>query len=70
MNVELVAWYGSSNENSDLDIGIKGLPHQRFFTVHSALEDATHKTVDLIDFDDNPRFFNLLRDLGELKKIE
>ena len=60
---------GGADENSDIDIGIKGLPPRKFFAVHSALEDVTKKTVDLVDFDEKPQFFAILQDLGELKKI-
>lgn len=60
---------GNVDEYSDIDIGIKGLPPQKFFATHSMLEDATGKTVDLVDFDEKPQFFALLRDLGELQKI-
>ncbi len=60
---------GNINENSDIDIGIKGLPPQKFFATHSMLEDATGKSIDLIDFDEKPQFFALLQGLGELKKI-
>lgn len=60
---------GNADEYSDIDIGIKGLPPQKFFATHSMLEDATGKTVDLIDFDEKPKFFALLQDLGELRKI-
>lgn len=60
---------GGANEYSDIDIGIKGLPPQKFFAVHSMLEDATGKTVDLVDFDEKPQFFALLNGLGELQKI-
>ena len=60
---------GNADEYSDIDIGIKGLPPQKFFATHSMLEDATGKTVDLVDFDEKPQFFALLRDLGELQKI-
>ena len=60
---------GNADEYSDIDIGIKGLPPQKFFATHSMLEDATGKTVDLIDFDEKPQFFALLQDLGELRKI-
>lgn len=60
---------GGADGRSDIDIGIKGLPPQRFFAVHSLLEDATKRTVDLVDFDEKPGFFALLRDLGELRKI-
>lgn len=60
---------GNADEGSDIDIGIKGLPPQNFFATHSMLEDATGKTVDLVDFDEKPKFFELLKNLGELKKI-
>lgn len=60
---------GNADENSDIDIGIKGLPPQKFFATHSMLEDVTGKTVDLVDFDEKPQFFALLQDLGELRKI-
>ncbi|MBR4824319.1 MAG: nucleotidyltransferase domain-containing protein [Spirochaetaceae bacterium] len=60
---------GNANENSDIDIGIKGLPPHKFFATHSMLEDATGKTIDLVDFDEKPQFFALLQDLGELRKI-
>lgn len=60
---------GGADENSDIDIGIKGLAPQKFFAVHSMLEDAIGRTVDLIDFDEKPLFFTLLNELGELKKI-
>lgn len=60
---------GNADEGSDIDIGIKGLPPQNFFATHSMLEDVTGKTVDLVDFDEKPKFFELLKNLGELKKI-
>ena len=60
---------GNADEYSDIDIGIRGLPPQKFFAAHSMLEDATGKTVDLVDFDEKPQFFALLQNLGELKKI-
>ena len=60
---------GNPDEYSDIDIGIKGLPPQKFFATHSMLEDATGKTVDLVDFDEKPQFFALLQSLGELRKI-
>lgn len=60
---------GGADAGSDIDIGVVGLPPQRFFAVHSLLEDATKSAVDLVDFDEKPKFFALLRDLGELKRI-
>lgn len=60
---------GTADKYSDIDIGIKGLPPQKFFATHSMLEDATGKSVDLVDFDEKPNFFELLQTLGELRKI-
>lgn len=60
---------GGADAYSDIDIGIKGLPPQKFFATHSMLEDATGKSVDLVDFDEKPQFFALLQNLGELQKI-
>ena len=60
---------GTADDNSDIDIGIKGMPPRNFFSVHSMLEDATGKSVDLVDFDEKPQFFMLLQQLGELRKI-
>ena len=60
---------GTTDEFSDIDIGIKGLLPQKFFAVHAMLEDATGKSVDLIDFDEKPAFFALLQQIGEIKKI-
>ena len=60
---------GGADERADVDIGIKGLAPHKFFAVHSLLEDTTRKNVDLVDFDEKPQFFAILRDLGELRKI-
>ncbi len=60
---------GNADDCSDIDIGIRGLPPQKFFAAHSMLEDATGKTIDLVDFDEKPKFFALLQSLGELQKI-
>lgn len=60
---------GVANENSDIDLGVKGLPPSMFFRVHLQLENALDMKVDLVDFDYQKSFFNLLRDIGELKQI-
>ena len=54
---------GGADESSDIDIGIKGLPPQNFFATHSLLEDATGKSIDLVDFDEKPKFYELLKHL-------
>lgn len=60
---------GTADKNSDIDIGVKGLPPQKFFAVHAQLEEACGREVDLVDFDEKPKLYSLLDKLGELKKI-
>jgi len=49
--------------------GVKGLPPKLFFRMHSDLEEALKMPVDLVDFDYQKDFFDLLQRVGELKKI-
>lgn len=58
-----------ANENSDIDLGIRGLSSNSFFGLHYDLEQALNMRVDLVDFDYQKDFFELLSNLGELKKI-
>ena len=60
---------GRVNENSDLDLGVRGLPQGSFFGIHYDLERALQMPVDLVDFDFQKDFFELLRRVGELKQI-
>ena len=57
-----------TNENA-VDLGVKGLPPKLFFRMHSDLEEALKMPVDLVDFDYQKDFFDLLQRVGELKKI-
>lgn len=49
--------------------GVKGLPPKLLFRMHSDLEEALRMPVDLIDFDSQVDFYNLLQRVGELRKI-
>lgn len=60
---------GKANENSDVDLGIRGLGNKPFFGLHYDLEQALKMKVDLVDFDYQKDFFELLKNVGELKKI-
>ena len=60
---------GKANPNSDVDLGVKGLPPKLFFRMLSDLEEVLKMPVDLVDFDYQTDFFNLLKKVGELKKI-
>lgn len=60
---------GRAHSGSDVDLGVKGLPPKLFFRMHWQLEDALNMKVDLVDFDFQKDFFELLQRIGELKKI-
>jgi len=61
---------GNYHENSDIDIGIIGLPPQNFFKVYASLDRETTKKVDLVDFDLKKDFYELLNSLGEVMELE
>ncbi|MFP3041558.1 nucleotidyltransferase domain-containing protein [Treponema primitia] len=60
---------GKIHEHSDIDIGITGLPANKFFRVYSILDRKLSNKVDLVDFDDNIKFYTLLNSLGEVVKL-
>ena len=60
---------GKIHANTDIDIGIKGLPPEKFIRVYAKLDNTLTNTVDLVDFDDNAKFYNLLSSLGEVVEL-
>jgi predicted nucleotidyltransferase len=60
---------GKTHDDSDIDIGIKGLSPEKFFRVYAKLDDNLSNDVDLVDFDENNKFYNLLNFLGEVIEI-
>jgi predicted nucleotidyltransferase len=60
---------GKIHHNSDIDIGIKGLPPEKFFRVYAKLDNNLLNDVDLVDFDENNNFYALLNSLGEIVEI-
>jgi len=60
---------GKIHQNSDIDIGIKGLPPEKFIRVYAKLGNNLSNNVDLVDFDENDKFYNLLNSLGEIVEI-
>lgn len=60
---------GKFHAKSDIDIGISGLPPERFFKVYSRLDGILKKKIDLVDFDEQKEFYNLLCRLGEVVKV-
>ena len=60
---------GPIHKKSDIDIGIKGLPPEIFYRVYAKLDAQVNTNIDLIDFDSQNKFYELLDSLGEVIKI-
>ena len=60
---------GKIHQNSDIDIGITGLPAKKYFRVYALLDKELSNRVDLVDFDLYKDFYNLLDSLGEVVEI-
>jgi predicted nucleotidyltransferase len=60
---------GKIHPNSDIDIGVKGLPAEKFFKVYSKLYMELDNKVDLVDFDYDNQFYSLLERIGEIVEV-
>jgi len=60
---------GKIRDDSDIDIGIKGLPEGKFFDVYSRLYFDMENKIDLVDFDANSDFHLMLDKIGEVVQI-
>ena len=60
---------GKIHSNSDIDIGIFGLPPRKFFKVYANLDRELSNNVDLVDFDLHKDLFTLLNSLGEVVEL-
>ena len=61
---------GKFNENSDIDIAVKGLNEKDFYKVASILMFELENEIDLIDLDDKANSFSqMLLKVGGLLKV-
>ena len=60
---------GKINENSDIDIGIKGLAKSKYFDVYSRIYFDMENNIDLVDFDVNSELYTMLNKIGEVVQI-
>jgi predicted nucleotidyltransferase len=60
---------GRVHQDSDIDIGIMGLPPKRFFRVYAYLDKELSNKIDLVDFDLHKDFYILLNSLGEVVEL-
>jgi len=60
---------GKIRDESDIDIGIKGLPKDKFLNLYSRLYFDFENKIDLVDFDTNSDFYSMLDSIGEVVQI-
>ena len=60
---------GKFHDNSDIDIGVKGLPPENFFRAYSKLYMNLSNEFHLVDFDYDNQFFSLLERQGEVVEV-
>ena len=60
---------GNIHDNSDIDIGVKGLPPEKFFKAYSKLYMNLNNEFHLVDFDYENDFFSLLERQGEVVEV-
>ena len=60
---------GKINDNSDIDIGIKGFPQGKFFRIYSKIYFNFDNKIDLVDFDSDDDFYLMLNKIGEVVQI-
>ena len=60
---------GKIRDDSDIDIGIKGLPREKFLNLFGQLYFDFENKIDLVDFDSDPDFYKMLDRIGEVVQI-
>jgi len=60
---------GKNHDDSDIDIGIKGLPKGKFFETCAKVYFAMDNEIDIVDFDKNFDFYTMLNSIGEVIQI-
>jgi predicted nucleotidyltransferase len=60
---------GKIRDDSDIDIGVKGLPKGKFLSLYSKLYFDFENKIDLVDFDMNSDFYSMLKSIEEVVQI-
>jgi predicted nucleotidyltransferase len=60
---------GKTRDDSDIDIGVKGLPQEKFLSLFSRLYFDFENKIDLVDFDANSDFYAMLASIDEVVQI-
>lgn len=57
------------SDHADIDIGVRGLDPSDFFRTYGKLASSLKKPVDLVDFDSQNDFFDMLISVDEVVQI-
>lgn len=60
---------GTAGPDSDLDIGIRDYPRERFFRIYGRLLSELEHDTDLVDFGHQSQLFAVLSEIGEVQRI-
>jgi predicted nucleotidyltransferase len=60
---------GKTRDDSDIDIGVKGLPRGKFLNLFGRLYFDFENKIDLVDFDADSDFYLMLNRIGEVVQI-
>lgn len=60
---------GTYNENSDIDIAVKGMKPELYLEAYSELSFNIKRKVDLLNMDTQKRFVQMLGNLKELVRV-
>lgn len=60
---------GNAGPDSDLDIGIRDYPRERFFRIYGRLLTELQHHADLVDFGHQSALFAVLSEIGEVRRI-
>jgi len=60
---------GKIRDDSDIDIGVKGLPKGKFLNLFGRLYFDYENKIDLVDFDSNSDFYSMLKRIDEVVQI-
>lgn len=58
-----------ASEASDIDLGIRDYPKERFFRIYARLMTEMNHEFDLVDFELNAPMFDVLTNIGEVQRI-
>jgi predicted nucleotidyltransferase len=60
---------GTVTPKSDIDLAVKGIPHEFYFKVLARLIMQLDHPVDLIDLEEDNRFSKMIRREGNLRRV-